>query len=115
MAVYVPQDVLYRNEVGLMVPKFNIEAAAPYGEIKVLLPYGAVAMAPQPMIVQLRAQLKDFSDDDYVLPIGDPAAIAASVAIAAEFNNGRIKVLKWRGKQHAYTVLKMNLRGAHYE
>ena len=114
MTVFVPQDVLYKNEANLMVPKFNIESAAEYGDIVVMLPYGNVAMAPQPMVVKLRMALKDFSDADFILPIGDPAAIAAAVAIAADFNNGRVKLLKWRGKQHAYTILKMNLRGNHY-
>jgi len=99
-----------------MVPKFNIYAAEEFGEIKVLLPYGNIAMAPQPMVVKLRHQLKNFSDNDYILPMGDPAAIGAAIAIASDFNNGRIKLLKWRGKSgHKYIELKMNLRGNHYE
>ena len=114
MPVFVPQEVMYKNNKDLLVPKFNIYAAEEFGEIKVLLPYGNVAMAPQPMIVKLRHTLKEFSDDDYILPMGDPAAIGAAMAIAADFNKGRVKLLKWRGKQHCYTVLKMNLRGNHH-
>ena len=106
---------MYKNANGLLVPKFSIDAADEYGEVKVLLPYGNVAMAPQPMVVSLRSQLKDFNDEDYILPVGDPAIIGAAIAVAAEFNNGRVKVLKWRGKQHRYTTLKMNLRGRHYD
>lgn len=115
VTVYVPQEVMYKNDAGLLVPKFNIDGAAEFGELKILLPYGNVAMAPQPMIVKLRTQLKDFNDDDYILPIGDPAAIGAVLSIAADFNKGRVKLLKWRGKLHAYTILKMNLRGNHYD
>ena len=112
MTVFVPQEVFYKNDKGLMVPKFNIHAASEFGEIKILLPYGNISMAPQPMVVKLRHQLKDYSDDDFVLPMGDPIAIGAAIAIAAEFNNGRVRLLKWRGRSgHRYIELKMNLRG----
>ena len=116
MTVFVPQEVMYKNNKDLMVPKFNIYAAEEFGKIEVLLPYGNVSMAPQPMVVKLRHQLKDFNDDDFILPMGDPAAIGAAIAIASDFNNGRVRLLKWRGKNgHKYIELKMNLRGNHYE
>lgn len=115
MTVYVPQEVMYKNVNKLLVPKFNIHTAEEYGQIVVMLPYGNVAMAPQPMVAKLRHILKDFNDSDYILPMGDPAAIGAAMAIAADFNKGRIKLLKWRGKDHHYTELKMNLRGKHYD
>lgn len=115
MTVFVPQEVMYKNDQGFFVPKFNIHAADEYGEVKVLLPYGNVALAPQPMVVKLRHLLKDFCDDDFILPMGDPAAIGATMSIAADFNAGRVKLLKWRGKQHRYNILKMNLRGKHYD
>ncbi len=116
MTVYVPQEVLYLNNKRELVPKFNIHAAEEYGNIVVMLPYTNVSMAPQDMVIKLRHQLKDFSDDDYILPMGDPIAIGASIAIASTVNNGRIKLLKWRGKNgHCYIELKMNLRGNHYD
>lgn len=114
MTVYVPQKVMYKNTHKVLVSKFDLTKAEEFGTVQILLPYGSVAMAPQPMVIKLRQALKDFSDDDYILPTGDPAAIAATVAIAADFNRGRVKLLKWRGKQHCYSVLKMNLRGNHY-
>ena len=114
MAVYVPQEVMYRNKNQVLVSKFNIQAAEEFGQVIVMLPVGNVAMAPQPMVVKLRSILKDFSDDDFILPMGDPAAIGAAMAVASDFNNGRVQLLKWRGKQHCYTILKMNLRGNHY-
>lgn len=114
MTVFVPQEVMYKNSSGLMVPKFNMVAAEEFGKVEVLLPYGNISLAPQPMVMKLRRALKDFCDDDFILPTGDPAAIGAAMSIAADCNNGKIKLLKWRGKQHRYTVLKMNLRGNHY-
>ena len=115
MTVYVPQEVMYKNNKDQLIPKFNLQAAEEFGEIKILLPYGNVTMAPQPMVGKLRQQLKNFCDEDYILPMGDPAAIGAAIAIASDFNNGRIKLLKWRRTNgHQYIELKMNLRGQRY-
>lgn len=114
MTVYVPQEVMYKNQRQRMVPKFNTEAAKIFGDIEILLPYGNVSLAPQPMISKLRSSLKDFNDDDYILPMGDPVAIGVVISTAADFNRGRVKILRWRGKQHCYSVLKMNLKGGHY-
>lgn len=114
MTVYVPQEVMRKAEGGVFLPKFNLFPAETFGEVVVVLDAGPVAMAAQRMVANLRAALKDFGDNDYILPMGDPVAIGAAISIAAEFNMGRVQVLKWRGKQHAYTVLKMNLRGNRY-
>lgn len=37
----------------------------------------------------------DFTDDDFVVAIGDPVAIAIFTYAAAFTNTGRVKVLKW--------------------
>lgn len=115
MTVYVPQEVMYKNENGFLVPKFHTHLAEAYGELHVLLPYGDVALAPQPMVAKLRHALRNFSDEDYILPTGDPATIGAAIAVAADFNNGRVKLLRWRGKVRKYITLKMNLRGQRYD
>lgn len=115
MTVFVPQEVLYKNSLGALVPKFQTHKAEEYGRLEVLLPYGKVMLSPQPMISRLRRALKDFSDDDYILPTGDPAAIAAATSIAADMNRGRVKLLRWDGGARRYIELKMNLKGNHYD
>jgi hypothetical protein len=37
----------------------------------------------------------DFTDDDFVVAIGDPVVIAVFTHAAAMVNSGRVKVLKW--------------------
>lgn len=112
MTVYVPQQVMYKNTKDVWVPKYNLNAAELFGEVEVMLEHYNAAMAPQQMISLLRNRLKDFCDDDHILPMGDPVAIGAAIAIAADFNHGRVKILKWRGKNgHCYTELQMNIRG----
>ena len=112
--VYVPQEVMYRNQQKLLVPKFNIDKAGDYGKIEILLPYGGVALAPQPMIRKLKTALKDFSDDDFILPMGDPTAIGCAMAIAGDANNGRVQLLRWDRVKHDYLILKFNLKGGSY-
>ena len=112
--VYVPQEILYKNEAGLFVPKFNLEPAREFGEIVVLLPYGDVMLAPQPMVRKLKQSLKDFCDDDYLLPTGDPTVIGMVVAIAASMNRGQVKILRWDGRARQYNVLKYTIHGNKY-
>ncbi len=102
MTVYVVQDS----------PKFNLLPAAEYGNLQVLLPSGQVMMATAPTIGALRRQLREFSDDDYLLAIGDPIAIGLATAIAAGFNSGKVKMLKWDRQEHRYYALEADLMGA---
>jgi len=88
------------------VPGRNITHAFDFGRVEVLLNPGVhVVLSPGPLVKQMRAKLDDFNDNDYILPIGDPAAIAMAAAIAAEVNDGRFKLLKWdREFQKYYPV-----------
>ena len=115
MAVYLPQEVMYKNNKGELVPKFSTYPAARYGDVITLLPYGNVMLSPQPMIYRLRTALQHYSDEDFILPIGDPAAIGACMAIAANNNNGRIQLLRWDRRAHKYHVSKMNVHGGSYD
>lgn len=101
MTVYVVQES----------PKFNILPAAEYGELKTLLPPGQITLATAPTIRVLREKLRSFSDSDFLLAIGDPIAIGLSVAVAASFNSGKIKMLKWDRQEHRYYAIEADLNG----
>ena len=49
------------------------------------------------------------NDDDYLLMVGDPAAIAAAGAVACMLNNGRMKLLKWDRQEMRYYVVEYDL------
>ena len=68
-------------------------------------------LATSPTIRVLREKLRSFSDSDFLLAIGDPIAIGMSVAIAAGFNSGKIKMLKWDRQEHRYYALEADLTG----
>ena len=101
MTVYVVKDVHGRN----LVP------AHKYGDLELLLPAKTnLMLSTGPEVNRLKRKLIDFSDDDYLLLMGDPAAIGVCCAIAAQ-KNGRYSVLKWDRQHMTYYPVAFSLRG----
>jgi hypothetical protein len=91
-------------------PYISVLSAADYGEIVVLFESGQQIMfSPQPAIRKLKRKLKDFNDDDYLLMMGDPAAMGIACCIAAEMNRGKFNILKWDKKAQRYYPVSVNL------
>ena len=91
-------------------PYINVLGAAEYGDIVLLFESGQQIMfSPQPAIRKLKRKLKDFDDGDYLLMMGDPAAMGIACCIAAEMNRGRFDILKWDKKQQRYYPVTINL------
>ena len=91
-------------------PYINVLGSAEYGDIVVLFESGIQIMfSPQPAIRKLKRKLKDFDDGDYLLMMGDPAAMGIACCIAAEMNRGRFNILKWDKKQQRYYPVGINL------
>jgi hypothetical protein len=42
----------------------------------------------------MKRLLRDFTDDDFLLMIGDPAAMSIAAALASSYNGGKFKLLK---------------------
>ena len=100
MAVYVVQEVAGRN----------ILSAQEYGQLKLLLPEGSqIVLSSGPTVRKLKTKLKDFCDDDYLLLMGDPAAIGIACSIAADINRGRYKCLKWDKIEAIYYPIEIDL------
>ena len=86
----------------------NIRSAEKFGDLKVLLPDNKqIVLSSGPLTHKLMKELRDFNDSDYLLLIGDPAIIA----IAADVNNGRFKILKWDRNEMKYYDIEIDLRG----
>ena len=91
-------------------PYINVLGASDYGDIVVLFESGQQIMfSPQPAIRKLKRKLKDFDDGDYLLMMGDPAAMGIACCIAAEMNRGKFNILKWDKKQQRYYPVSINL------
>jgi hypothetical protein len=97
--VYVVQETLGKN----------LLSAVEYGELKVLLPSGQITLSPGPSVFRLRKKLTDFNDDDYLLLIGDPIAIALAAMVAASINQGKVNFLKWDKQERKYFPVKSDL------
>ncbi len=82
-----------------------------YGQMSLLLPEGNITLSTQPTVRRLRKMLKDFNDQDYLLLSGDPVAIGLACAVAADMNQGKVKMLKWENRESNYYVLEANMKG----
>jgi hypothetical protein len=104
--VFVVQNQQHRNSLtGAMEPKFDLSSAREYGDFVFLLGNSAKPFCPEPILAQLREQLADFSDEDSLLCIGNPCFIGWATAIAADVNEGRIRMLQWSGADSCYVAI----------
>lgn len=92
--------------------KIDLSPAAEYGEIEVLLGHTQSLFAPVPTVRKLREKLEHFSDDDYILPVGDPVLMSTVSMVASEMNHGRVRFLKWDRIQRRYLVITVDTSGA---
>ena len=91
-------------------PYINVLSAQEYGDIVLLFESGQQIMfSPQPAIKKLRRKLKDFDDNDYLLMMGDPAAMGIACCVASDINRGRFKILKWDKIQKRYYSVAVNI------
>jgi hypothetical protein len=100
MTVYVVQEVTGRN----------ILSAEKFGKLELLLPEGSqLVLSVGPTVKRLTYKLRNFNDEDYLLLMGDPAAIGIACAIAATQNRGQFKCLKWDRREYKYYPIEVNL------
>ena len=91
-------------------PGKNLLPAADYGEVKVLLPPDRQVTCSAGAVAQeLMGLLSDFSNDDFLVLVGDPVAIGVACACAAHWNQGRFKALKWDRQQSRYWPVAVDL------
>jgi hypothetical protein len=62
-----------------------------------------------PLVKELRRKLASFKESDYLLLIGDPAAIAICAAIASERTGGKLQLLKWDRQERTYYPLLVDI------
>ena len=63
------------------------------------------------MLLRLRSFLKDFTDNDYILPVGDIVAVAAAAMMASHYNAGRVRILSWDKVARQYLPIQLSLTG----
>lgn len=89
--------------------KKNIIAAMDFGSLEPILDADdQIVLSGKAAMARIKFALQSFSDDDYLLCIGDPAAIGMACAEAARVNNGRYKLLKWDRQEKRYYVVQVD-------
>jgi len=92
-------------------PKHNIAPALDYGDIQVVLPptQSQVNFISAPTVQRMKRALEHFDDNDYLLFIGDPTAIAIMASVASHKNAGRYKCLKWDKQERRYLPIQVDI------
>ena len=99
--------------------RHNILSAEKFGELRFLLNIkDQIGLSSSgPFVVKMKRGLSDFTSEDFLLLIGDPAACAVATSIASEKTNGRYNLLKWDRMEGRYFPIKvdLNLKGESYD
>ena len=107
--VFVPQETQRRDKDGAWKPVLDLSPAAKYGIVITMLAPSSFITDHVGMVADLTAALEGyyegwdgrpgnpsalrFCDDDFLLPVGSPTAIAAAAAIAVGLPTGNRKSL----------------------
>ena len=91
-------------------PNVNVIGAGRFGDLIPLLPPGRqITLSSSPVVKLLKTKLKDFSNNDYLLAMGDPVAIAVASMVASDINNGKVNMLKWDRENQCYYNVPIDL------
>jgi len=102
----VQEQYRYDRTIGQLVMRHDLSAAKKFGKLCFLLNDRNTNDRPETVVRKLCTMLQDYSDEDYLLLIGNPAFIAWAATIASICNEGRLKMLVWSGEQHDYKVVE---------
>lgn len=87
----------------------DVTPAASYGELKYVYPGGRPVIEPTEVVERAYAGLVDFTENDYLLPIGHPVLVAAATAVASQAVDGKLNVLIWMEKAKCYSPVRLSL------
>lgn len=109
MTVYVVQKQMHLDrEKQEYVERFNLEPAKEYGELRYLLSPTAAPFRPDSVLEDLEEGLKDFTDEDFLLLVGNPVLIGLASALAA-IKSGTVNFLQWSGKDQKYLCIRAEI------
>jgi len=114
--VYVVQKQMKVDpRTGDMVSRFDLTQAERYGKIEFLLSPRARPYAAGGIITELYEKLDTFSDEDYLLLVGNQCLVGFAMSVAADLNDGRVNILQWSGRDQAYVEIKADINGEEYD
>ncbi len=106
--VYAPQQPSrFDVSTRLWIPTMNMQPAAKYGELVVLLPPNANRLHTAPLLAALKDGMENFTTEDYLICVGDPSLIAAAACVAARKTGGLLRLLKWDRMTSDYIAVEL--------
>ena len=100
MTVYVVQEK----------PGVDMTDALRFGDFQELLPRkDQLIISAKPVLFSLKKKLENFSDDDYILCLGDPSIIAVVASVASKMYRGKYKLLKWDRMVKKYYPVEIDI------
>lgn len=108
--VYIVQEQNRWDEKAMkLVPRFDLSSAEQYGDLDYLLSPTAAPFSSASILRDLHHKLRHFTDEDYLLLIGNPCLIGWSVAVASYHNDGFVTLLQWSGREGKYIEIKSEI------
>lgn len=108
--VYAPQQPSrFDSAFNMWVPLFPMTEARKFGELVVMLPPNYSSTMGAPLVQAIKERMNDFTEEDYLIAVGDPTLIAAAAGIAFRKTGGRLKLLKWDRHTKDYLVVELSL------
>lgn len=107
----IHQPATRDRRTGRMRPYFDLSPALQFGRVVNVLPPGGIIQDYDRLSLDIERRLKEerFGPKDYILALGDPAAIAIGVLVVARLARPleTIQLLKWDKKLSSYIVCKV--------
>jgi hypothetical protein len=91
----------------LMVPAFDFSAAAQFGELTPILTPDDDPKYIARITDKINSALESFTENDYLLAVGDPSVIAVCAGIILR-KQPTMKLLKWDRQLKIYIQLEIN-------
>lgn len=102
--VFVVSEPLRWNGDKLM----DLTSAEIYGSLRYVLPNRTLPWDLSGFARAVEAGMADFGPTDYLLPIGDPLAIAVAGAVAADRTDGQYRILQWIRRTQRYRAVEID-------
>jgi hypothetical protein len=108
--VYILQEPFRRDEeTGEMVPVMDFRKVISFGDPVVCLKPGRVSLSTAYTVDTLREVLSKFTDEDYIVSVGDPTAIFIAAMVIGDLNVGKCKMLKWDKDARQYVCVEVDI------
>lgn len=105
--VYIPQ-IVRRATNGVLTPKFDFTEAAQFGTLKEIVGEFEDILFTDRIASIVQSSLEEFTQDDYLLAVGDPTVIALCAGVIFR-KHSSVKMLKWDRQTRKYLMLELKL------